>query len=284
MADVTESRRCFRCRVLFNTDDEFWHHILNVDCDDSINATAAENSLPDSTHSNDESQSVCASVSSTHIGGVPDFENHQAKGDFEMNPNSPEQQFKIDLATEALEKSTNSPAFLFCDVCQVPFTSIKNKEEHENGKMHKKQIASKSNCSDQLNISQSLSVIDDAQEDLSKIHTHWPSETQNSVNTSSTVNETVDTQPQPTIRNSDEEEITRLLRRLCLTEILILLHNVGGDSHIPSRSDSSETKAACNISGRDLIETVRTICREELREILSEALQHASLQSRNVNT
>ncbi|CAH8829188.1 unnamed protein product [Trichobilharzia szidati] len=288
MTDVTESRRCFRCRVLFNTDDEFWHHILNVDCDDSISATAVQTSLPCSIHPNDESQSVCASVSGSYVGGLRD-ENFQAKEDFQMKSTSPEHQCKIDSSPGALGRSTDTPVLstessLFCDVCQVPFTSIKNKEEHENGKMHKKQIALKSKCTGQLNISQSSSVIDDVQEGLSKIHIHWPAATQSSMNTNSPVNETVDTEQQPTLRNSGQEEIIRLLRRLCLTEILILLRDLDGNPHISSRNDSPETEPTSSINERDLIEMVRTICREELREILPAALQHASHQSRNVNT
>ncbi|CAH8872071.1 unnamed protein product [Trichobilharzia szidati] len=158
MTDVTESRRCFRCRVLFNTDDEFWHHMLNVDCDDSISATAVQTSLPGSTHSNDESQSVCASVSSSYVGGLRD-ENFQAKEDFQMKSTSPEHQCKIDSSPGALGRNTDPPALntqssVFCDICQVPLTSIKNKEEHENGKMHKKHIALKSKCSEYQSVIQ----------------------------------------------------------------------------------------------------------------------------------
>ncbi|CAH8829173.1 unnamed protein product [Trichobilharzia szidati] len=207
ITDVPESR----CRVLLKT-NEFWLHILNVGCDDSISATAVQNSLPGSTHPNDESQSVCASVSSSYVGGLRD-ENFQAKEDFQMKSTSPEHQCEIDSSPGAIERNADSPVLstqssLFCDVCQVPFTSIKNKEEHENGKMHKKQIVLKSKWSGHLSMSQSLSITGDIQEGSSKNHIHWSPGTQSFMNTNSTADETVDSQPQPTMRNTDEGEIT----------------------------------------------------------------------------
>ncbi|CAH8829165.1 unnamed protein product [Trichobilharzia szidati] len=291
MMDVRESRMCSKCRVSFNTDDEFWLHLLNTDCNDSKSATEVQNLLSDSTNSNDESQFACTSGSSSRVDGVFSGlcdENFQAKEDFQMKSTSPEHQCEIDLSPGAIERNTDSPALstqssLFCDVCQVPFTSIKNKEEHENGKMHKKQMALKSKSSGQLDISQSLSITSDIAESFSKIHIQWPPATQSSVSNNSTANKTVDTHRQPTLRSGDEE-IIRLLRRLCLTRTLSLLQNVNESFLISSRSDSPETEMTSSTNERDLIAMVRTICREELREILPTDLQHPSHQSRNPNT
>ncbi|CAH8829158.1 unnamed protein product [Trichobilharzia szidati] len=251
-----------------------------MDCSDSKSATEVQNLLPGSTNSNDESQFACTSDSSSRVDGVFSGlcdENFQAKEDFEMKSTSPEHQCEIDLSPGSIKRNKDSPALrtqssVFCDICQVTLASIKNKEEHENGKMHKKQMALKSKSSGQLNISQSLSITSDIAEDLSKIHIKWPSATQISVSNNSTANETLNTHRESTLRNGDEE-IIRLLRRLCLTEMLMLLHNMGRDSHMSSRSDSP-----------DLTTMIRTICREELREILPAALQHVSHQSRNPNT
>ncbi|VDQ17042.1 unnamed protein product [Trichobilharzia regenti] len=247
MLDVTESRMCPKCRMFFNTDDEFWRHNLNLDCDESISASAAASSMPGSIHSNNESRS-----------------NYQEKEDFEMNPTSSKHQSGIHLPAEAFEKCTDSPdlrtASIFCDVCQVLLTSIKNKEEHENGKMHKKRIGLKMKCSCP-SVQNSLP---------SSIH-------------SSDESQSVCASPQPTVRNRDEE-IIRLLRHLCLTQTLSLLQKVKGDSHVTSSSDLYDRELKISANEWNIIEKFRIICREELRKILSEALQHASLQSRNVNT
>nr|CAH8826723.1 unnamed protein product [Trichobilharzia regenti] len=244
MMGVTESRMC--------PDDEYWRHNLNLDCDVSKTDIAVENSLPSSVHSNDESQS--------------------AKNDFEMNPISSEHQSEMNVPAKAYEKCTDSPAlstasFLFCDVCQVRLMSMKNKEQHESGRMHKKQIELK------------IKFSGPAVQNSSPSSIHSSNESQSN----SIASKTVDTQPQPTVRDRDEE-IIRLLRRFCLVQTLSLLQNMGESLLISPRNYLSEIELTSGTDKQDLIEKLRTICRDELREILSEALPNASHQSRNVNT
>lgn len=291
MTDVVEARRCFGCRVTFETDDEFWHHILNVDCSSSISSPSLSKdvSLPCSSQNDNRLLKSTATDDLCFCGLCDKW--FASKPQFLEHFSSVEHEQKSKLTAKVLSNddvgtvSENIQSRLFCDICQINLSSVQAKEAHLAGKKHNKM------CGRQLS---SVNTQRESHVTLEKgptgnqevlerlVGDYGQSSSMSSDNSHSSDKNTSNVVPQ--FRTDDGNDIIHLLRRLCLTQILSLLLSVNGDSSAHVESSCNNAQSKYSLKEKDLLELTRTVCKEELRAILPQSLQHViSSQTKNTN-
>ncbi|CAI2724473.1 unnamed protein product [Schistosoma spindalis] len=288
MTDVVEARRCFGCRVIFETDDEFWHHILNVDCSSSISSPSLgkDVSLPCSSQDDNRplkstpSDDLCfCGLCDKWFVSKPQFLEHFSSAEHEQKSKLATQvRFSDDVNTG----KENVQSHLFCDIRQRSLSSAQTKEAHLAGKNHNKM------CNRQ---SSSVNTQGDSHVTLKEGHTnnqevlerlvgdYGQSSSKSFENSHSSDKNTSHVVPQ--FCTDDEDDIIRLLRRLCLTQILSLLLSVSEDSSAHVEGSCNKVQSKYSLKEKDLLELTRTICKEELRAILPHSLQHVISQTKN---
>ncbi|KAF6774435.1 hypothetical protein AHF37_06022 [Paragonimus kellicotti] len=339
MADSkVEVRQCFSCDARFETDQEFWDHIYNVDC-----SVQGENQRfpPLSQRSSDSNSVVNNQNGPTEPlrSSLPADTNHacwlcdlQFKSSTELYEHSKSVAHREKVTTAASHygqvTSSRNASFLstlnkpsFCEECQVPLPSQAARELHIAGKKHQKVIASLKNknstsltsfptadlhkpladvnhtdtnnesekacffcgyCQLSLHNRESVAVhmkspvhilniskmVDSAQHATDGIEHRLPK-----------LKETVPITPTklPLTLPSDAklDELNFLLRRLCLSQLLLLLHKLDGSS-IPLETEPSASQD-CTVAGvnmQDLLQLFRAVCREELSNLLNASLHN----------
>ncbi|CAH8445754.1 unnamed protein product [Schistosoma turkestanicum] len=283
MTDLEEARRCYGCRVLFGTDDEFWHHILNVDCSSSISSSSLVK----------DSSLLCSTEDNKPLENKPtnDLEfcalcdkKFLSKAEFLKHSSSPEHQLKFELAARVRSDNNIDVAqsHLFCDVCQVSLPSLQAKDAHNVGKKHKKMCNRQPNS---LNLQENSSMAHNTepksnQEDLERLVEDCGQSSSTSSESAHLAEKNTDVIPQ--LHTDGENDVIYLLRRLCLTQILSLLVGINEDSSSNLKDTFNKSQTKHPFKEKDLLELTRAVCREELRAILPQSLQHiVSSQTKN---
>ncbi|KAF7239010.1 hypothetical protein EG68_10441 [Paragonimus skrjabini miyazakii] len=334
MADSkVEVRQCFSCDARFETDQEFWDHIYNVDC--SVQgenqrfpplSQLSSDSHAEVTNQNGSTQPLKSSLSAdtNHACWLCDL---QFKSSTELYEHSKSVGHREKVTTAAAHygqvTSSRNASFLstpnkpsFCEECQVPLPSQAARELHIAGKKHQKVIASLRNkdsvspasfppadlhkpltdvnqtdtntesekacffcgyCQLSLRDRESVAahmkspvhilniskMVDSAQHVVDGIEHRLPN-----------LKKTVPIAPTklPVALPSDAklDELNFLLRRLCLSQLLLLLHKLDGSS-IPLETGPSASHD-CTVAGvsmQDLLQLFRAVCREELSSLLN---------------
>ncbi|CAH8478797.1 unnamed protein product [Heterobilharzia americana] len=168
--------------------------------------------------------------------------------------------------------TTNNKPHLFCDVCQVQLPSIEAREIHEAGKKHKKLCERQPGVRMHLNTNPASNEVPisinttHSPENVLDNQVESPLVMDSSDNSHLVNNNKVNVTSQPTVRSFDKSDIVRLLRQVCLTQILSLMHEMTDDISPQINGESITTQS--KISEHDLMEMIRSVCREELHAIL----------------
>ncbi|KAA3679604.1 uncharacterized protein DEA37_0011228 [Paragonimus westermani] len=332
-----EVRQCFSCDARFETDQEFWDHIYNVDCSvqgENQRFPPLSQRLSDSTaevnNQNDPTQPLKSSLptDTTHACALCDlqfksvtelYEHSRSVAHREKVTMAATQYGQVTNSRNASLSAPNKPSF--CEECQVPLPSQAAKELHIAGKKHKKVLASLRN---QKSLSPTCLPSTDSHKPLTDLNqTDTNNESQKScffcgycqlnlhnresvethmkspahiLNISKMVDsiqhstdgvehrlpkpkETVPIAPTklPLALPPDTklDELNSLLRRLCLSQLLLLLHKLDGSSiPLETRPSASQDCTVAGVSVQDLLQLFRAVCREELSNLLNPSLHN----------
>ncbi|KAK4474062.1 hypothetical protein MN116_003372 [Schistosoma mekongi] len=276
MTDMVEARTCFGCHVTFATDDEFWHHILNVDCSSSVNEPNITRNMS-CPGKGDNEYLGSMPTDSLYFCGLCD-RKFVSKEQLLEHSSSSDHEMRCELAaTKRVNDTigtvnTNAQLHLVGDIHQANLMSVQAKDNHTASKMHNQAFSHRgTNIQGDASIS-SNKEFNNSQQVLERLVANYCNSSSPNPDDSHSACKTTDIVSQ--FHTDDQDSVIHMLRRLCLTQILSLLLNIN-EVHSGHSKDSCDTKhLKYPFKEKDLLELMRAVCREELRAILPQSLQH----------
>nr|CAX70452.1 Zinc finger, C2H2-type domain-containing protein [Schistosoma japonicum] len=264
MTDMVEARTCFGCHITFATDDEFWHHILNVDCSSSVNTPNIAKNMSCS----DQAENGCLGslpTNSLYFCGLCD-KKFVSKEQFLEHSSSSEHNLKSKLtATKRVNDSIG-------DIHQANLMSIQAKDNHIASKIDNQTSNHKTIDTHEDASIGSNKRISSSQQVLERLVSNYCDSSSPNLNDSHSACKTTDIVSQ--FHTDDQDCVIHVLRRLCLTQILSLLLNINEDYSGHSKDSCGINHSKYPFNEKDLLELMRAVCKEELRAILPQPLQH----------
>ncbi|CAL8107822.1 unnamed protein product [Calicophoron daubneyi] len=268
--------KCFSCEATFKDDKDFWDHVYNADCGgEAVGVTPTRKSSPPSSAAKQDNGPHFCGLCGMKFGSILESNDHLKSAEHREKVNKAAISYASASTRPSSQNLANQSAIcsrqqLYCNECNVPLPSMAALDAHIIGKKHQKVVARLAETSQNSGSSASNDALLLGQlgGDSSKALVAQKTGNAQLSNSNPFTLHDSNSPFVPSSSTTQYDELNQLLRRLCLTQIWSILHQLEAKGTSEPETKLPANKSFAGVDGDILLQMFRQICVEELHRLL----------------